>query len=61
MKCYVDHETGLHPREVTDVESGDYLEFFAEMDTLVAVSKGPVGVPLASKWRTASWIEMFLG
>jgi uncharacterized protein len=41
MKCYIDPVTGLHPWEVTDVKAGDYLEFYAEMDTLVAVSICP--------------------
>lgn len=41
MKCWVDHETGLHPWEVTDVKAGDYVEFFAEMDVLIAVSICP--------------------
>jgi uncharacterized protein YcgI (DUF1989 family) len=41
MKCWIDHETGLHPWEVTDVKPGDYMEFYAEMDTLVAASICP--------------------
>jgi uncharacterized protein YcgI (DUF1989 family) len=41
MKCYVDAKTGLHPWEPTDVKKGDYVEFYAEMDCLVAISICP--------------------
>lgn len=41
MKCYIDPETSLHPWEVTDVKKGDYVEFYAEMDVLCAVSICP--------------------
>jgi uncharacterized protein len=43
MKCYIDPVTSLHPWEITDVEQGDYLEFYAEMDVLIAVSICPSG------------------
>ncbi|RWI88936.1 urea carboxylase-associated family protein [Mesorhizobium sp.] len=43
MKCYIDPVTSLHPWEPTDVAKGDYLEFFAEMDVLIAVSVCPSG------------------
>ncbi|MCX5512562.1 hypothetical protein C3941_04295 [Kaistia algarum] len=41
MKCFVDSDSGLHPWEITDVKQGDYVEFYAEMDCLVAVSICP--------------------
>ncbi len=41
MKCFVDAESGLHPWEPSDVEPGDYVEFYAEMDCLVALSVCP--------------------
>jgi uncharacterized protein YcgI (DUF1989 family) len=43
MKCYFDLETGLHPVEPSDAKKGDYVEFYAEMDVLVAVSVCPNG------------------
>jgi uncharacterized protein len=43
MKCFVDHTTGLHPWEASDVRQGDYVEFYAEMDCLVALSICPSG------------------
>lgn len=41
MKCYIDPTTSLHPWEITDVKQGDYVEFFAEIDCLIALSICP--------------------
>ena len=34
---------GVHPVEMTDAKKGDYVEFYAEMDVLMAVSLCPSG------------------
>lgn len=50
MKCYFDLETGLHPLEPSDARKGSYVEFYAEMDVLVAVSvcsNGSGSLPLS--------------
>ena len=41
MKCFVDTPSGLHPWEPSDVRAGDYVEFYAEMDCLVALTICP--------------------
>lgn len=50
MKCYFDLDTGLHPLEPSDAKKGDYVEFYAEMDVVVAVSvcsNGSGSLPLS--------------
>ena len=39
----MDPESGLHNAEPTQAEKGDYLEFYAEVDLLLAVSACPYG------------------
>ena len=34
---------GVHPVEMTDAKKGDYVELYAEMDVLLAVSLCPSG------------------
>lgn len=43
QKCYFDLETGMHHMEASDAKKGDYVEFYAEMDVLMAVSICPNG------------------
>lgn len=43
QKGHIDLKTGRHMTEVSDAGRGDYVEFYAELDTLVAVSICPNG------------------
>jgi uncharacterized protein YcgI (DUF1989 family) len=39
----MDPESGVHTKEATHAEQGDYLEFYAEIDLLLALSACPYG------------------
>jgi uncharacterized protein YcgI (DUF1989 family) len=43
MKAALDSATGKHLNIASDARAGDYIEFFAEIDLLVAVSLCPYG------------------
>jgi uncharacterized protein len=43
QKTFIDPETGGYTIETSDAKVGDYVEFYAEIDTLIAVSVCPAG------------------
>ena len=43
QKTFIDTETGKYVCEESDAEVGDYVEFYAEMDVLMAISICPDG------------------
>lgn len=43
QKTRIDAETGRYVSEVSDAKQGDYVEFYAEIDVLMAVSICPCG------------------
>jgi len=43
QKTRIDAETGRYVSEVSDAQQGDYVEFYAEIDVLMAVSLCPCG------------------
>lgn len=43
QKCYFELDTGMHRMEPSDAKPGDYVEFYAEIDVLMALSICPNG------------------
>jgi uncharacterized protein YcgI (DUF1989 family) len=52
QKTHFELDTGLHPVEPSDAKKGDYVEFYAEMDVLMAISICPSGSG-TSHWSNA--------